>query len=466
MLYNMTRTSQHARPALFRRKVTDELKKWKERYAPGYAALIEGARRVGKSTVAEEFAKNNYRSYIKIDFANVTKELAAVFDDIANLNIFFLRLQALTGIKLHERDSVIIFDEIQMRPPVRQAIKYLVADGRYDYIETGSLISIRKNVKNIVIPSEEHRIQMFPMDFEEFLWATGSDTYNAMRELFRFNVPAGNEVNRKLMRDFRIFMAVGGMPQAVEAYANGRNFEQIDLIKRRIINLYMEDFKKIDPSGYTGKMYQSIPAQLAAKKKKFLISTATGKRKIQRDLERLSELLDSRTVIPCYNTTNPDPAVPQTRDVETYKLYLSDTGLFTTMLFMNDPVTGDNIYSRLLSDKLPANLGYLYENAVAQMIASTGRELYYHTWEKKNSTHYYEIDFLLQNGTKIIPLEVKSSASTRHISMDEFCKKYSKHIVRPLLISQKDTGHDGQLELKPVYMLHFILEELDRTKKN
>ena len=446
---------------MFRRKVTDELKKWKVQYTPGTAALIEGARRVGKSTVAEEFAKKNYKSYIKVDFANITKELKAVFDDIANLNLFFLRLQSLTGITLHERDSVIIFDEIQQHPPARQAIKYLVADGRYDYIETGSLISIKNNVKNIVIPSEEHRIQMYPMDFEEFLWATGTDTYNTMRKFFQLNEPAGNSINRKLMRDFRIFMAVGGMPQAVEAYVKGKNFDQIDMVKRRIINLYLDDFKKIDSSGYIGKMYQSIPAQLAAKKKNFSISSATGKRKLQRDLERLSELFDSKTVIPCYNTTSPDSAISQTKDVETYKLYMSDTGLFTTMIFMNEPVTGDNIYNRLLSDKLPANLGYLYENAVAQMIASSGRELYYHTWKKNNSTHTYEIDFLLQKGTKIIPLEVKSSANIRHESIDEFCRKYSKYVTSPLLVSQKDTGHAGQLEFKPVYMIPFILEDID-----
>ena len=209
---------------MFRRKVLDELKVWKDKMAPKYAALLEGARRVGKSTVAEEFAKSNYRSYIKVDFANIEKNVLDVFKDIANLNLFFIRLQTVTGITLYMRDSVIIFDEIQLNPIVRQAIKYLVADGRYDYIETGSLISIKKNVKNIVIPSEEYKIPVFPMDYEEFLWATGNNTYDVLRELYQSDDEVGNGPNRKLMQDFRVYMAVGGMPQAVQAYVDGKNF--------------------------------------------------------------------------------------------------------------------------------------------------------------------------------------------------------------------------------------------------
>ena len=445
---------------MFRRKVYEELLDWKNNYAPGYAALLEGARRVGKSTVAEEFAKVNYRSYIKVDFANITRELLDVFEDIADHRLFFLRLQTVTGVTLYPRESVIIFDEIQRQPLVRQAIKYLVADGTYDYIETGSLISIKKNVKDIVIPSEEHRIPVYPMDYEEFMWAVGNDTYSVLRDLYKMGSEVGNGTNRKLMRDFRIYMAVGGMPQAVDAYVNGKNFTEIDKIKREIINLYIDDFKKIDSSGLIGKMYESIPSQLATNKKRYMISRATGKRKTKKDEERLADLLDSKTVIACYNTFNPGMTLAQTRDNDTFKLYLSDIGLFTTMIFKASPKTDESIYSKLLGDKLPADLGYLYENAVAQMITSTNRDSYYHTWEKKNSTHYYEVDFLLQDKTKIVPLEVKSSATKKHESIDAFCKKYSKQVSQAILLSQKDVGKDNNLKFVPIYMLPFILEDL------
>ncbi|MBP3772461.1 MAG: ATP-binding protein, partial [Treponema sp.] len=386
---------------MFKRKAEDALKNWKENLAPNYAAILEGARRVGKSTIAEEFAKSNYRSYIKIDFANITRELEDVFKDIASLDRFFLRLQIVSGVTLYQRESLIIFDEIQLYPKVRQAIKYLVADGRYDYIETGSLISIKKNVKDIVIPSEEHKIPVYPMDYEEFMWATGNDTYNSLRDLYALNEEVGNGTNRKLMKDFRTYMAVGGMPQAVKAYVDGKNFSQIDSVKREIINLYIDDFKKIDSSGLIGKMYKSIPSQLATHKKRYVISQATQKRKVTKDLERLSDLLDSKTVIPCYNTLNPSITLSLTKDEDTFKLYLSDVGLFTTILFDSEPKTGENIYSKLLGDKLPADLGYLYENMVAQIMRATGRELYYHTWNKEGSTHSYEVDFLIQSGKKI-----------------------------------------------------------------
>ena len=444
----------------FRRKAFDLLKDWKVNYAPNYAALLEGARRVGKSTIAEEFAKQNYRSYIKIDFANIDEDLLSAFKDIAKLDVFFLRLQTITGINLYPRESVIIFDEIQLNPKARQAIKYLIADGRYDYIETGSLITIKKNVKDIVIPSEEYKIPVYPMDYEEFLWAIGNNTYDALRQLYKTNSAVGNGANRSLMRDFRIYMAVGGMPQSVQAYADKKNFAFIDKVKRGIIDLYIDDFKKIDSSGLIGMMYKSIPSQLATQKKKYVISKATGKRMIKKDLERLSDLLDSKTVIPCYNTTDPNVTLSQTQDNDTFKLYLSDIGLFTTMIFNSSPDTGDNIYSKLLSDKLSADLGYLYENVAAQIIASTNRTPYYHTWEKERSTHYYEVDFLLQTGSKIIPVEAKSSANKNHESIDAFCKKYSSRIGRPLLLSQKDVGNEGQLMFKPVYMLPFVLEEL------
>ena len=445
---------------MFKRKAFEKLKYWKEKKAPKYAVLLEGARRVGKSTIAEEFAKQEYKSYIKIDFANVRKEILDVFEDIAEPDIFFLRLQTATGITLHKRESVIIFDEIQLMPKVRQAIKYLVADGRYDYIETGSLISIKKNVKDIVIPSEEIKIQVYPMDYEEFMWATGNETYQVLKELYKRGKAVGNSLNRKLMRDFRVYMAIGGMPQAVAAYVEGKNFTEIDEVKREIINLYKDDFFKIDGTGLIGRMYESVPTQLATDKRSYVISAATGKKKVDKDIERLYNMLDSKTVLPCYNVLNPSVTLSQTMDNQTFKLYLADTGLFTTMIFSSSGETDENIYTKLLSDSLPADLGYLYENAVAQVINAAGRPLYYHTWRKDNVTRYFEIDFLVASKTKIVPIEVKSSGLGMHKSITEFQRKYSKNTAAPILLSQKDVGQVEMLKLYPIYMLPYILEDL------
>ena len=445
---------------MIKRKAFEKLKYWKEKKAPKYAVLLEGARRVGKSTIAEEFAKQEYKSYIKIDFANVRKEILDVFEDIAEPDIFFLRLQTATGITLHKRESVIIFDEIQLMPKVRQAIKYLVADGRYDYIETGSLISIKKNVKDIVIPSEEIKIQIYPMDYEEFMWATGNETYQVLKELYKRGKAVGNSLNRKLMRDFRVYMAVGGMPQAVAAYVEGKNFTEIDEVKREIINLYKDDFFKIDGTGLIGRMYESVPTQLATDKRSYVISAATGKKKVDKDIERLYNMLDSKTVLPCYNVLNPSVTLSQTMDNQTFKLYLADTGLFTTMIFSSSGETDENIYTKLLSDSLPADLGYLYENAVAQVINAAERPLYYHTWRKDNVTRYFEIDFLVASKTKIVPIEVKSSGLGMHKSITEFQRKYSKNTAAPILLSQKDVGQVEMLKLYPIYMLPYILEDL------
>ena len=440
---------------MFKRKVYNQLKQWKEEYAPRYACLLEGARRVGKTTVAVEFAKNEYESYILIDFADITPSLLDVFSDISNRDIFFLKLQAETGIQLIERRSVIIFDEIQFFPKARQAIKYLVKDGRYDYIETGSLISIKKNVKDILIPSEEHRIKVYPMDYEEFLWATGKSP-EILRVGYKSSSAMGNSLNTKLMRDFRIYMAIGGMPQAVERYLETNNLEKVDEVKREILALYGEDLKKIDPSGRLSDIYASVPAQLALKKKRFVITKATGKRKTGKDEERLFDLIDSGIVLPCYNVSAPSIALAQERKTEDFKLYLSDIGLFVSIIFRSDA----DIYRKLLSDKLPANLGYLYENAVAQALTSVGRKLYFHSWKKEESTHSYEIDFILSSSSKIIPIEVKSSSVRNHESMIAFCDKYSSIVGRRILFSQKDLGKDGPIELKPIYMLPFFLEEI------
>ena len=439
----------------FKRKVYDELKTWKEKYADKYAVLLEGARRVGKSTVAEQFAKNEYRSYILIDFSKTSKEIMDCFDDIYNPDLFFLRLQAFTGIDLYKNESVIIFDEVQLFPRARQAIKHLVADGRYHYIETGSLISIKKNVKDILIPSEEMKIQVYPMDYEEFCDAVGNN-YSALRALYEENKSVGQGLNKKLMRDIRIYMAVGGMPQAVEAYINGDNFSMIDMVKRQIINLYEDDFKKIDTSGRLSAIYHSIPAQLAKGVKKFRVSSALGKRKSANDDKMIYDLIESKTVLPSYNSTDPRVSISQTKDFDSYKLYIADIGLFVTLMFIDRPVAENEIYAKLLSDKLPANLGYLYENLVAQMITATGRELFYHTWEKKGSTHYYEIDFLISCGEKIAAIEVKSSGTGKHESISDFRKRYSKNVKDCYIISQKDIDKKDNIQYVPVYMTEFI----------
>ena len=440
----------------FNRKVYNKLLEWKKLYSDKYAVLLEGARRVGKSTIAENFAKNEYKSYILIDFSKTTSNILECFDDIGNLNMFFLRLQAETGITLYEQESLIIFDEVQLFPKARQAIKHLVFDGRYHYLETGSLISIKKNVKDILIPSEEMKIEVYPMDYEEFCNATGNN-YGLLGQIYDSGMPIGQATNRKLMRDLRIYMAVGGMPQAVEAYVNGKNFSEIDMIKRQIISLYEEDFKKIDASGRISALYHSIPAQLAKDARKYRITTAIGKRNNTKTEELLYELIDSKTVLPCYNSTNPRVSLADTKDFDSYKLYLSDTGLFVTLMFIDRPVTENDIYAKLLSDKLPANLGYLYENLVAQMIAASGRELFYHTWEKNGSAHYYEVDFLISEGSKINAFEVKPSGTGKHESIREFCRRFSSDINRAYLISQKDVGKEENLLLKPFYLLPFLI---------
>jgi len=440
----------------FKRKAYDKLIEWKENYANEYAALLEGARRVGKSTIAETFAKNEYKSYVMLDFSKVTDNIRNIFDDIGNLDLFFLRLQAETGVTLYEHESLIIFDEVQLFPKARQAIKHLVKDHRYHYIETGSLISIKKNVKDILIPSEEKKIHVYPMDYEEFCLATNNN-YEILKQIASSGKGLGESTNRKLMRDLRIYMAVGGMPQAVEAYTRGDNFAKIDFIKRQIIGLYEDDFKKIDPSGRMSALYHSIPAQLSKDTKKYRITTALGKRNNTKAEELLYDLIDSRTIIPCYNSTDPRSSLSDTKDFDSYKLYLSDTGLFVTLMFIDRPEAENDVYAKLLSDKLPSNLGYLYENLVAQMLAATDRELFYHTWEKKDSTHYYEVDFLVSEGSKLNAFEVKSSGIGKHDSINEFAIKYSKHMHKTYLVSQKDVNKDGALLMRPFYLFPFLI---------
>ena len=443
---------------VFKRKKYKDLLEWKEKYAGRYSLLIEGARRVGKSTLVETFSRNEYKSSIIIDFANVSQDIMECFKDIGDIDVFLLRLQTVTGVHLYEGESVIVFDEIQLYPKARQALKYLVQHGKYHYIATGSLISIKKNVKDILIPSEEKRIQMHPMDYEEFCWATQSQSYSLLSKMFDTKKEMGQAAHRKSMRDFRIYMAVGGMPQAVNAYIEGKSFAQIDEVKRDIIHLYKEDFKKIDPSGYTASIFESIPAQLSKNKKRFVLSQSTSKKKTDRDDERMYDLIDSKTVLISHNTTDPRVSLSLSKDLDSYKLYLADTGLFVTLMFMDRPSIENELYAKLLADKLPANLGYLYENVVAQMIAATDRDLYYHTWEKENSSHYYEVDFLVSQGTKVNAIEVKSSGTGKHESLTQFRERFSKVIGESFVLSQKDRKKEGTISFIPVYMTDFILK--------
>ena len=297
------------------------------------------------------------------------------------------------------------------------------------------------------------------MDYEEFMWAVGTNP-NVLSMAYKSNIELGNAANRNAMKDFRVYMAVGGMPQAVERYIATNNFEAVDKVKREILELYYDDLKKIDDSGRITDMYKSVPSQLASKKKHYVITAATGKQKTRKDEERLFELIESGLVLPCYNVLNPSVSLSQTKDGDCFKLYLSDIGLFTTMLF-NDSQNGiADIYQKLLSDSLPADLGYLYENVVAQTIKASGRELYYHTWRKDGSTHSFEIDFLITSNNKIIPIEVKSSAVRNHKSIDAFEKKYSQYVGERYLLSQKDVGKEGTLKYQPIYMTLFLLKDL------
>lgn len=437
---------------VFKRKIYQQLSEWKETENGRTAILVEGARRVGKSTIVEQFAKNEYKSYILIDFNKATKRVKALFDDLMDMNRIFVTLQNIYGVQLYERQSVIIFDEVQNCPLARQAIKYLVQDGRYDYIETGSLISIHKNVKDITIPSEEERITMYPMDYEEFRWALGDTaSISLMKEQFDNRMSLGDDLARFKMRDLRLYMLVGGMPQAVNTYLDTNNLRAVDKTKRDIIKLYLEDFQKIDSTGNAERLFKNIPAQLSRNSSRYQPYPVVGQQTENKMAELLQDLEQSKTVLFCYNCADPNVGMSVTKDLGRYKMFLADTGLFVTLCFWDKSYTENVIYDKLLSDKLEANLGYVYENLVAQMLAAAGNNLFYHVWQK-DEKHYYEVDFLLSRGNKLCPIEVKSSGYKSHASLDEFCKKYSKYLGNRYLVYTKDLRKDSETLLVPVYM--------------
>ena len=439
---------------VFKRKIYDEMLRWKQSSQGKTALLIKGARRVGKSTIAEEFAKREYDSYIAIDFADAKKNVWEAVEHISDRDDFFMRLQFIFGVKLYERRSVIIFDEIQKCPEARQAIKYLVKDGRYDFIETGSLLSIKKNVQNIVIPSEETRLTMYPMDYEEFRWAMGDTvTVPLMGENLKKRRLLGDGVTRKLMHDLRLYMLVGGMPQAVETYLKTNNLSDVDDTKRAILELYNDDFMKIDPTGKASKLFSAIPAQLSKNASRYQVNSVLEKRENRDTMaELLRDLEDSLTVNFAHHADDPNVGMPMHTDYGQYKLYVCDTGLFVTLAFWDKAATDNIIYQKLLSDKLSADLGYVYENIVAQMLVASGNRLFYHTWPTENGKHNYEIDFLLSRGNKICPIEVKSSGYKTHASLDAFQKKFSKRIGNRYLVYPKDLRREQDLLYLPVFM--------------
>lgn len=447
---------------MFKRKIYSKIKEWKSSSDGKTALLIEGARRVGKSTVVEEFAKNEYATYILIDFSTASNTIKELFEDMSDLNYFFLQLQLQYHVELETRKSVIIFDEVQLCPKARQAIKALVKDGRYDYIETGSLISIKKNVKDILIPSEERKLQMHPMDYEEFLWALGdSTTMKLLKGVFESKKSFGDQLNRKLLRDFRLYMLVGGMPQAVHEFITTNNFKKVDDVKRDIINLYEDDFRKIDSTGRLAMLFEAIPSQLNKNAKGFQTKKVLNSYKTTDTtiLSLVSELKDSKVVSVAYHANNPDIGLSTYKDLNQFKLYMADTGLFVTLQFKDKDFTENIIYEKLLNDKLATNLGYLYENAVAQILTATGNDLFYYTFYQQEQKRNYEIDFVISKRNKICPIEVKSSRYKVHASLDVFYEKFSDRILNRYIIHTKDVSKDKDILCLPIYLTQFISQK-------
>ena len=446
---------------MLKRKIYDKLLEWKNQSNGSTAILIDGARRVGKSYIAEEFGKSEYKSYILIDFGKAPQDVLDLFiHDSANLDLFFAKLSAFYAKTLHKRNSLIIFDEVQQFPRARQLIKYLVADGRYDYIETGSLIRLKKNVQDIIIPSEEEHLEMFPMDFEEFLWAMGDEaTVPLIRTCFESKTPLGQALHRKIMNDFRQYVLVGGMPQSVIAYLKEKNFEASDVAKRRIIKLYRDDVSKF-AEGYEDKvfaLFDGIPAQLSKKEKKYKLSSISKEARFRTYEDSFIWLHEAMVVNTCFNATDPGVGLALSADNTTQKCYMADTGLLVTHTFMDNAFTENELYRAILFDKLNINEGMIMENIVAQMLRTNGHKLYFYSRsDTDNRENHMEIDFLITEGKKIAPIEVKSSNYTSHSSLDKFRNKFSSKIGNSYILYSKDVMiKDGIIHL-PFYMAMFL----------
>ncbi len=442
---------------MLKRKIYNRLIEWKRNSNGETALLIDGARRVGKSFIVNEFAKNEYLSHIIIDFGNAPQDILDLFlYESANLDLFFTKLSVYYSTSLHKRNSLIVFDEVQQFPRARQLIKYLVADGRYDYIETGSLIRLKKNVKDIIIPSEEEHIEMFPMDFEEFLWAMGDEvTFSLIKSCFESRSPLGQAVHRKIMNDFRQYVLVGGMPQSVSAYISDKDFEASDIVKRRILRLYRDDVSKF-ADGYEDKVFavfDGIPGQLSKKEKKYSLSSISTDARYRTYEESFLWLNESMVVNICFNATDPNVGLALSSDNTTRKCYMADTGLLVTLAFMDSSYTENELYRAILFDKLNINEGMIIENAVAQMLRSAGHKLYFYSRSDAiNRGNHMEIDFLIKNDKKISPIEVKSGNYRSHSSLDKFKKKFSSNIGNSYILYDKDVMiKDGIIHL-PLYM--------------
>lgn len=445
-----------------RRKIYDKMLYWKNESNGKTALLIDGARRVGKSYVAEEFAKNEYKSYILIDFNRAGKDLLELFDRyLDDLDTFFLFLSQYYNKKLYTRESIIIFDEVQLCPRARAAIKYLVADGRYDYMETGSLVSIKKNVKNIVIPSEERHIKMFPMDFEEFLWALGNDNLmDLIRICFEKTTPLGQAMHRKTMDYFRQYLIVGGMPQAVLSYVEEKDFDKVDAIKRDILELYRADISK-HAEGYELKaqaIYDEIPAQLQKHEKKFKLSSIKKEARMRDYEDALFWLTDAMIINPCYNTTEPSIGLKMNMERTTLKCYMADTGLLISHAFDENTLVSEELYKKLLFDKLEVNNGMIVENIVAQMLVANGHKLYFYSNPSNEDTaSKMEIDFLIAKSKttsrhNISPIEVKSGKNYTLTSLRKCIKKYYEQLHTPYVIHTSDVKIEEGIVYIPLYM--------------
>lgn len=446
-----------------RRKIYAELLEWKRRDQGTSAAFIDGARRVGKSTICEHFARREYRSHLLIDFGHIRDGVREIFEhDSGDLDVFFLKLAAAYNTTLYQRESVVIFDEVQLYPPARQLIKYLVADGRYDYIETGSLTTLKKHSGEgeILIPSEEEHLSMFPLDFEEYLWAKGDETTIPMlREFFEQRKPLGQALHRRVMNDFRTYMLVGGMPQVVCEFLESANLEQVDRIKRRIINLYREDVSKF-AKGHEARVYaifDQIPSQLSKREKKFKLRDIEKTARFRTYEEAFVWLDEAMVVNTCFNAADPTGVLTMSADHSTLKCYLGDTGLLTTLAFWDQSYRDNDLYQAILLDKMNVNEGMLAENVVAQMLRAANHQLFFYSRsDSQNRANTMEIDFLVPHGRKICPIEVKSGRYQRHTSLDKFRTKFGTNLGQSYILYTKDLMEkDGILHL-PLYMAMFL----------
>ena len=444
-----------------KRKIYQDLLNWKDTSKGKSALLIEGARRIGKSYIVREFAKNEYKSYIIVDFNDMDSELLDVFEHyLSHRDDFFMRLSLYFGVRLYERESIIVFDEVQLYPKVRAAIKYLVADGRYDYIETGSLVSIRRNVKDIVIPSEEHAIDMYPMDFEEFLWAMGNELLMPyIQSRFEKCKPMG-DFHREAMHYFRQYLIVGGMPQAVAEYAASRDFNKVDAIKRQILRLYKNDIKKYASSLTTrvSAIFDAIPGQLQKKEKKFVLAALKDEARMREYDSAFFWLEDAKLVNICYNTTAPNIGLQLNEDRTALKCYFCDTGLLISLAFSARGIVTNETYQKLMFDKLEVNEGMLVENIVAQMLKASGNKLFFYSnADKEDADSRMQIDFLIQKKVvssrhNISPIEVKSSTNYTLSSINKCIKKFGQYLSTPYILHSKDVEIKGELVYLPLYM--------------